>query len=64
MTNWTIQRCPNIPSSNDDEGAFLDDGSGPGWFRKGYGEAWEYIGGNAEPGDTVTVLEDFTGDTP
>lgn len=58
MTNWTIARCPNLPGDNEDEDAFLDDGDVPGliggWFK-----AWEYIAGNAEVGDTVTVLPDM-----
>lgn len=57
--NWTIQRCQNIPGGNEDKNAFVDYGTGAcligGWYR-----GWDYIAGNAEPGDTVTVLEPDT----
>lgn len=67
MTDWRIQRCPNVPGSNEDDNAFLSDSSGPmaGEFHLadligGWAEGWDYIGGNAEPGDTVIVLEPDT----
>jgi hypothetical protein len=59
MTAWTIQCCPNIPGGNEDENAFLDDGSGVDLIG-GWHKGWDYIAGNAEPGDTVTVLEPDT----
>ena len=61
MTVWRIQlvhRTPDHPGyDTDEDGANLDDGSGVlADYRKGWADAWSYIGGNAEPGDTVHVL--------
>lgn len=61
MTNWRISRLPSQPATGyDDDGAWLDGGDdhGAGIYRKGWLDAWDYIGGNASPGDTVTVLAD------
>lgn len=57
MTNWTIQEFPNIEGGNEDTNAVIDGGEECSrGFIGGYGEGWDYIHGNTEPGDTVTVL--------
>lgn len=58
MTEWKIARLRNQPAVEDETGAWLDDQHAAGVFGRGWFGAWQYIAGNASPGDTVTVLED------
>lgn len=58
--SWTIQRCQNIPGGNEDKNALVEVDSAGSCLIGGWHRGWDYIAGNAEPGDTVTVLEPDT----
>jgi hypothetical protein len=63
MTHYRIQEWPDMPGEDGGDAiVFSSEWPAGDWERhRSWSEAWYWVGGNAEPGDTVEVLPDMPG---
>lgn len=63
-TYYRIQHWPDMPGDGGDGDAivFSNDWPDGDWQRlKSWHEAWDWLGGNTEPGDLIEVLPPMSG---